>query len=427
MTESGIAFPLHTSTGKRYLVNSAGKPFFLNGDASWSLIAQLSNEDADFYLRDRKARGFNTVLVNLLEHRFATNAPANIQGEQPFTVKGDFATPNEAYFKHADRILRRACELGLMVLLAPSYTGNGGGPEGWYQEMSRSGVDKLRAYGRFVGARYRNLPNIVWVQGGDYNPPDKALVRAVASGIAETDPEALQTAHAGPGTAALDYWGGESWLQINNVYTYEPVLEAARGQFARHAMPFFLMESSYENEHGTSAEGVRGEAYQAVLSGAFGQVYGNNPMWHFDGPGLFRAPDDWKAQLDSPGARSMTVLESVISSVKWWLLQPDMDHSLLLEGAESSRWPAVAARATDGSFAMVYVPDGRKLWLDLSKIAGSGVLARWIDPTSGHASQLGGSPFVRKRIAVTPPPRNKAGSTDWILQLSAQPSKAVVQ
>ncbi len=51
------------------------------------------------------------------------------------------------------------------MLLTPSYVGNGGGGEGWYHHMVESGAEKMRGYGRFVGARYRDLDNIVWVQG----------------------------------------------------------------------------------------------------------------------------------------------------------------------------------------------------------------------------------------------------------------------
>ena len=60
----------------------------MHGDTAWSLIAQLSYGEADFYLRDRRSRGFNTVLINLIEHRFADRPPANAYGEQPFLVAG---------------------------------------------------------------------------------------------------------------------------------------------------------------------------------------------------------------------------------------------------------------------------------------------------------------------------------------------------
>ena len=39
-------FPLRIPAGKRHLEDAAGQPFLLHGDAAWSLIAQLTREDA---------------------------------------------------------------------------------------------------------------------------------------------------------------------------------------------------------------------------------------------------------------------------------------------------------------------------------------------------------------------------------------------
>ena len=106
---AGAAFPLGVEPGRRYLEDAAGAPFLIHGDTAWSLIAHL-REEAEGYLDDRHARGFNTLLVSLIEHRFASHAPANAYGDQPFLAPGDYASPNEAYFAHADRVLRRAGE-----------------------------------------------------------------------------------------------------------------------------------------------------------------------------------------------------------------------------------------------------------------------------------------------------------------------------
>lgn len=417
---SDTAFPLQVQPGKRYLVDARGQPFFMQGDSPWSLITQLTNEDADLYLRDRKARGFNTLLVNLLEHRFAEKAPANIYGDKPFLVDGDYSKPNEGYFQHADWVLRRACELGFVVLLAPSYLGAGGGIDGWYQEMKQNGIQRLADYGRFVGRRYANLKNIIWVQGGDYSAPDKDLVRAIAGGIAETDPDALQTAHNSSETAALDYWPDEPWLKINNVFTYGPVNIAAQDQYLRGGdMPFFLMETAYENEYDTDGQRVRMQAYQAILSGASGHLYGNNPIWHFDGPGLFPAPMGWKEALDSPGARSMSLLRDVILSVKWWLLEPDTDGMFLVGGQGGDKARVVAATARDRSFALVYLPTSKGVTLDLSKLSGPLISARWHDPTSGQVLPVEGSPFAPGKQSFRPMRLNQGGFTDWVLELTS--------
>ncbi|MCI0401178.1 MAG: DUF4038 domain-containing protein [Gammaproteobacteria bacterium] len=57
----------HFSDDGRYLVDQTGKPFFINGDAPWSLITGLTKSEAELYLNDRHQRGFNAIIVNLIE------------------------------------------------------------------------------------------------------------------------------------------------------------------------------------------------------------------------------------------------------------------------------------------------------------------------------------------------------------------------
>jgi hypothetical protein len=448
-TQNESVFPLHVEPGKRYLVDAAGQPFLIQGDAAWSLIADLTREQVDLYLDDRRARGFNTLLVNLIEHRFSTNPAANAYGGRPFrgrafeaitglaawlprriahygtsvaSLFADYTAPNDAYFAHADWVLRRAAEKGFLVLLAPSYAGWHGGSQGWYRAMVANGPDRLRQYGAYLGRRYRDFTNILWVQGGDYNPPDKDLVRAIVEGIREFDPQALQTAQGAPGKSVIDYWRGEPWLQVNNVYTYEPVYAPALEQYARPGrMPFFLIESAYENEHGITERRIRTQAYQAVLCGAAGQIFGNNPIWHFHGPGLFSAPVTWQQALDSPGARSMTRLRELMATIPWWLLKPDIDHAFLVDGLGPKDARAVAARASDRSFALLYLPTSRDITVDLGQLAGPVVAVRWYDPTDGQFLTVGGSPFSASGLLRLQPERasNSSGFDDWVLVLES--------
>jgi hypothetical protein len=130
-TEAAAVFPLSIKPGERYLIDAAGRPFLIQGDTAWSLIAQLTRADIDLYLDDRRARGFNTILVSLIEAKFATNAPANAYGQPPFLKAGQYDTPNEAYFQHADWVLRRAAEKGFLVMLTPSYLGY----DGWFRGL----------------------------------------------------------------------------------------------------------------------------------------------------------------------------------------------------------------------------------------------------------------------------------------------------
>jgi hypothetical protein len=422
-TQAAAVFPLSIRPGERYLVDAVGRPFLIQGDAAWSLIAQLTREATELYLDDRRARGFNTLLVNLIESKFATNAPANAYGQPPFVKPGEYDAPNEAYFRHADWVLRRAAAKGFLVLLTPSYLGFDGGPEGWYRTMVANGPDRLRLYGEYLGRRYRDFSNILWVHAGDYDPPREDLVRAIAQGIRTYDPRALHTAHGSPETSALDYWRGDPWLQVNNVYTNGPVYHPALRQYARpERMPFFLIESTYENEHDITEQRVRTQAYQAVLSGAAGQIFGNNPIWHFDGPGLYFASVTWQQALGSRGAQSMTHLHDLLTSLPWWQLEPDASGVLLTAGMEGSSERAVAARSADRSFALIYLPSRRVITVDLRQLAGPCVAAQWYDPADGQFSTATGSPFDASgtRRFGGDLGLNSSGFEDWVLLLRSQ-------
>jgi hypothetical protein len=180
-------------SGVRYLIDAQGSPFLIQGDSAWSLIAELTDSQVDQYLDDRQAKGFNTLLVNLIEHEFSTNAPSNVYGDAPFLTVGDFSTPNNTYFDHAVSVVQKAATRDMLVLLTPAYLGYVGGSQGWYQDMSANGTTKLRAYGQYVAGKFAGLSNIIWVHGGDYTPPNLSLPNAVAEGILDMLPNSVHT------------------------------------------------------------------------------------------------------------------------------------------------------------------------------------------------------------------------------------------
>ena len=401
-------------SGKRYLVDAAGAPFFINGDSPWDLISTLKRPDVDLYLADRKAKGVNAVLVELMEHYFSPNPPKNAYGDAPFTTAGDFSTPNPAYFAHVDYVISKAAQMGILVILTPAYVGFGGGQEGWYQEMLANGTTKLFAYGQYLGNRYKNFNNILWVQGGDYNVPNTSLVQAVANGIRSVDSKP-QTYHGQRGTAAMQFWGtSEPWLGVNNIYTDEnTVVAKAFGEYNRSSAPLFLIEARYEAEQGATEQVVRRQAYQAVLSGTSGHLMGHALIWPF--------ASGWQQALNSPGSRSMTHVSSVFTTRQWWKLVPDQNNTTLTAGIGSGGDRAVAARASDGSFAVAYMPSFRSITIDMSKLAGPNVKAQWVDPANGATSTIAGSPFPAFGArSLQPAANNSSCSGDWILVLDAK-------
>jgi hypothetical protein len=156
-----LTLPLSISPNRRYFVDRDGKPFLWLGDTIWPLVA-WSPEEAERYFAARKREGFTvvqTVAIVYGDERDPGTPLLNYRGEAPL-VNGNPETPNERYFQHLDRLIQLAADHGLVVALLPA----------WGLYVTRNELittSNARAYGRWVGARYRNRSNVVWVLGGD--------------------------------------------------------------------------------------------------------------------------------------------------------------------------------------------------------------------------------------------------------------------
>lgn len=414
-------FPVAVSEDGRHVVNAAGTPFLFHGDTAWSLIAGLTREDADLYLTDRQRRGFNTILVSLIEKKFAPNAPANAYGEVPFLPAGDFSHPNPRYFDHARWVVSRAGELGLTVLLTPAYLGFGGGDQGWYAEMQAAGVDALRAYGLYVGTRFAGLDNIVWLHGGDHDPPNRTLVRAIVEGLAVAGDQHLAAAHGHPDTATADFWRGERWLDIDTVYTYGDVCGAMRHRYHQpQPKPVLMLETAYENEHQSTELSLRSAAYCSLLEGGAGHIFGNNPVWHVGGPGIYWVDVTWQEALDSRGAQSMSHLAALMELVDFAALRPTSRDAPIQ--APDARHASLAL-SRDGLTAVAYLVAPHTVVLDGRGMRQGPFTVDWFDPSSGRLHYHTGTPYDRQvaHRLEPPSPLNDAGFDDWVLIVRAAP------
>ncbi len=231
---------------------------------------------------------------------------------------------------------------------------------------------------------------------------------------------ALQTAHGAPETAALTEWAGYPWLGLNTVYTYDDVYTAGLDQYGRNSLPFFLIESTYEDEHGSTRQQLREQAYGAILSGATGQVFGNNPIWHFDGPGIFEADTTWQQALGSEGSLSMMYLGRLFNTLPWWTIDPGSATALLVsgrnEGANATRMAFTCDRAT----AIAYLPTSRKVTIDLAGFSGEHVALSWYDPSTGASAPAGTVPRVDGSVTLDAKEHHDDGSSDWVLVARAR-------
>ena len=412
-----IAYPLSVSDNGRYLEDGLGRPVLLHGDAAWSLIANVSLEEAKRYLADRAAKGVNAINVNLIETSFSDQDPPwkNANGDVPFdplpdTYILDFTTPNEAYWAHVDAVLDAAEEEGILVFAFPAYMGWMQQFDGWSYALDANGVDRMRAYGEFLGQRYADQPNLIWAAGGDWGAsgPTYELedeVTAYVEGIRAYDSVHFWTAHGGQQSGTEAY--GFLDLDLNTTYRFPPeeVPDAVQTDVRRTPrIPVVFFEGWYENEYTTTTKQLRYQAYASLLGGAMGQFYGNNPIWEF-GAG-------WEQALNDPGALDMVHVADLFRSRPFHQLVPD-DGGTVVTGDRGSLRDGTyvsAARAETGATSVIYVPENRSVNVNLGRAVDAETAQLWcVNPSTGAVTDRGSVPAQGQYTA------QPCTTSDWVL------------
>jgi hypothetical protein len=273
----------------------------------------------------------------------------------------------------------------------------------------------MTAWGQYLGARYRNYDNIIWLIGGDTSPSSavKTKLEALVAGIQQNDTRHLFTAHNGSGSMAISSWSGAAWLTVNNIYNYSTTMytPALTAYHVSPAKPYFLIESGYENDRRQlSAASLRAQSYWTVLSGGIGHVFGNCPIWHFSSPAgaANYCSGDWRTRLTTQGARNMQYVQRLFSGRHWHLLVPDESHAALTAGLGSGTTYATAAVASDGSSIIAYLPSSRAVTVNGSSL-GASMTAWWYNPGTGLSTMIGTYSTSTAR-QFSPP-----SSGDWVL------------
>jgi hypothetical protein len=391
-----------------------------------------SEADAAAYFADRKAHGFNAAWINLLcdDYTFCNANGVTLEGLAPFTsgtdpASYDLSTPNPAYFTKVDDVLKLAAAEGIVVFLDPIETG------GWTTTLEKNGSTKAFNYGAFVGARYKNFPNIVWLSGNDFvtwysSTTDNDLVRQVMAGIASNDNIHLQTIE-------LDYNKSYSnqdtalapLVTLDLAYTYYDTYDYVLGAYnSLPVTPVFLGEANYEGEHlsccdGGSVGNLRKQEYWTLTSGATGQIYGDQ----------YTDRTTWitLSQIDTTGVTQLGYASRLFNSIAWWKLVPDQNHQVVISGYGTYRADALdisnstyatTAWIPDGSVSITFAPVATTLTVATSQFKGP-ITARWMDPTDGAFHAIKGSPFPNRGTTnFTTPGANGEGTTDWVLVLT---------
>lgn len=415
-------FPTAVSKDGRFFLDDQGAPWFGHGDTAWSLFVELSERDAMAYLDDRARRGFNLVLVNVIEHHFTSNPPKNADGDPPFDGTAFSSPPNDAYFDHVERLVEYAAQRGVTLLLCPSYHGSGW-VDGWWNELAAASDADLAHYGRYLAKRFADDPNVIWLIGHDQAPDD--VIRSRQEALAG----ALPTRHLvglgglqSIGPLATPQWKPTTIVpDFETVYTYTNLPDdTTRAHESVPRRPVVFLEGLYEQESDTplGAAILRQQTYGPFLSGASAVIFGNNPIWHFQGRAIYPYVGTWEENLSSPGSIDAAFFGQVVRGGRWWLQAPDQGPGSLLVAGRGHGFERASVRTGDGG-SVLYFPTSRSVDLDLSRVSSERAIVFRLDPTTGSFVRLG--VFETDAIlSVELPRRNDFGDEDWVLLVRAR-------
>jgi hypothetical protein len=336
-----------------------------------------------------------------------------------------------------DYVVEKANSLGLYIGFLPTWGDKWNKKWGVGPEIFTA--DNSAVYGEWLGRRYRDR-GVIWILGGDRpveTEAHKEILRAMARGLRRGDGGAhLMTLHPTGGSGSSTPFHDEDWLDFNmrqngHVAEFTGRYDATRADYDRTpAKPVLDGEPIYE-DHPVSFEAPRfGHSiaadvwrplYWDLFTGACGHTYGHHSVWQMWAPG--REPINnpllpWFEALGQPGSSRMQHARRLVESRPVLTRVPD--DSVVVEGRVptsvpgAGRYRYVAARDTDGRYAMVYAPVGRPFKVRMSAIAGPRVHAWWFNPRDGKATPIGEFGNEGER-AFTPP--DPGESLDWVLVL----------
>ena len=433
---------LKVSDNHRFLAHEDGSPFFYLGDTAWELFHRLNREEANRYLENRAKKGFTVIQAVALAELDGVSAP-NVYGHRPLIdndpTKPDVQEgPGNDYWDHVDYIVDKANSLGIYIGFLPTWG------DKWNKRKGASGSsftpETATVYGEWLGRRYKDK-GIIWILGGDRpveTDQQREVIRAMARGLATGDSGAhLKTFHPPGASGSSTWWHNDDWLDFNmrqngHFAEFTGHYDQTRADYDRQPVkPVIDGEPIYEDHpvsfdakrlgHSVAAD-VRRALYWDLFGGACGHTYGHHSVWQMYDPKRVKPMNNpllpWSEAMDQPGAGQMQWARRLIESRPYFTRVPD--DSVIVEERVPTRVPGagtrrfVATRDTDGTYAMVYAPVGRKFSVHLDKIRGANIRAWWFNPRDGSARPIG--TFENKGEREFAPP-DVGELLDWVLVL----------
>ena len=409
---------LRVDNRHRFLVKEDGSPFVWIGDTHW-FFAKLPPATIDSMLSYRSTQGFTMMFVSCRENLY--------NGEGP----GSIDQPNEAWWSYLDAYVAQCAQRDLYVGIAL----------GWWQKAVNNSVDELYRYGRWVGDRYKDHDNVVWLtlgETGSYSRKKTLApenLRALVNGIRDGDTgNKLLTVHADyrRGTSLTDdatrcdfnNWQTSQWCcradlpkdDDRNWTVWEAIAFDYDQRYDGQPKPTLDAEAWYENNKdfcGATPFVIRRRAYFTVFAGAFGHTYGAGGLW--DG---LTDPDSCSREalraLHYPGAESIEHLSNLLHRLGDDFLQLRPNQDLIYEGnSDDYDTHLQATVAVDSSFALVYSASDAPYTVDGRQLTGTSLSATWYNPRTG-VFQPNTIPVTARNVYEVDPPGEVGAGNDWV-------------
>ncbi len=402
---------LRVSDNGTYLQHTDGSPFFWMGDTGWLLPENLDRTEASYYLGGASNAGYNVVQVQTIN-----GVPAlNIYGQYSHPDGWDFSNINKpgvyGYWDHMDYIISKAEDNGIYIGMVPIWGG--------LVKNGLMNVEQAKAYGKFLGERYKDQPNIIWFIGGDIRGDVNPEVwEALATSIKEADPNHLMTFHPFGRTSSTAWWHNAPWLDFNMFQSGHRRYAQVKGdgddrgaaaqaednwRYVEEGLartprkPILDGEPSYEeipqglhdpSQPWWKAPDVRRYAYWGVFGGAFGHTYGHNAIMQMRKPGYspaYGCTQTWYEGMEDPGYNQMKHLKNLMLTFPFFERVPDQS---VIAGENGERYDRlIATRGND--YLLVYNYTNRPMSIDLTRISGKKKNVWWYSPVDGSLQYVG--------------------------------------
>lgn len=430
--------PISISENHRYFVQENGDPFFWLGDTGWLMFNRLDREQIKKYIEDRKAKKFNVIQAMVLHSLDATNIykdSALVKQNVANVVLTEGANPSDStaydFWDHVDYAVKTAEENNIYMAMVPVWGGN----------IENVTEEEAREYAKFLAERYKDNPNVIWLNGGDTFGNEYTNVwNAIGATLNEYNPEKLITFHprgrhdssdwfqhanwmdfnmfqSGHRTYAQDdtekNYGEDNWRYVKADYNLKPTKPTLDGEPSYEGIPYGLHDTL---QPFWKAPEIRRYAYWSVFAGAAGFTYGHSAVMQMHRPqdktGAYGNKKIWTEALNDPGARQMQYVKKLMLDYPYFNRKPDT--TLVLNSGD--RYDYLPATTGDG-YSMVYTYTGRNIKIDGAELKFKDFRAFWYDPRTGRKNLIKQLPENQDGTYEFNPEGEEKEGNDWILIL----------